>query len=340
MKITCPACGFTREVDEDKLPSTAALATCPRCKERFRFRESAEAGGNDAPARSSSARESAEHPAPDNPDDGVPPPGAVIPPRKRDLLDEDLFSHPRGRKSSHSPSEPQDGQDEQDSRRQAAEAYRRTAALPPHPDVQELSNPWEDPHDGYPAAFHQTTVRVLFAAPRFFAVFVPQRSLTRALVFYLIVGLIQIGAEQFWLEVFTRALAPRAESDPQFAQLFALLSREMSLPLFVLARTAFISAQLFVTAVLYHVMFRAIVPARADFSLVFQVIAYASAPALLGIIPVLGSLAGFIWSIACSIAGCRYALRISWTQTLLALGPLYIVAVFLFSQLSFAAHGV
>jgi hypothetical protein len=154
------------------------------------------------------------------------------------------------------------------------------------------------------------------------------------------VGLIQIAAEQFWLGIFTQALAPRAESDPQLAQLFALLSRDMSLPLFILARTAFISAQLFVAAVLYHVMFRALVPARADFSLVFQVIAYASAPALLGIVPVLGSLAGFIWSIACSVVGCRYALRISWTQTLLALGPLYIVAVFLFLQLSVAAHGV
>jgi hypothetical protein len=112
----------------------------------------------------------------------------------------------------------------------------------------------------------------------------------------------------------------------------------MSLPLFVLARSAFISLELLVAAVLYHMMFRMLAPSRADFSLVFQVIAYASAPALLGIVPVLGSLAGFIWSIVCSVVGCRYALRISWAQTLLALGPVYLVILLFFLQLSVAVH--
>jgi hypothetical protein len=206
--------------------------------------------------------------------------------------------------------------------------------------MQELTNPWEDPRDGYLAAFYQTTVRVLFAAPVFFAGLVPQKPLVRALAFYLIVGLIQIAAEQFWLAVFAKVLAPRAESDPQFAQLLAVLSREMSLPLFVLARTAFISLELFVAAIMYHLMFRMVVPNKANFSLVFQVIAYAAAPGLLGIIPVLGSLTGFVWSIACSVIGCRYALRISWRQTILALGPLFFVIFLVFLQMSVAVHGM
>ena len=335
MKITCPACSFARDVDEDKLQPTAAIATCPRCKERFRFREPADAGRNETRAMDSSAQESAENPATD---DDVPPPGAVVPPRKRELLDEDLFSHPRDK--GHGSSAPLDEEDEQESRRQAAEAYRRTAELPPHPDVPELSNPWEDPRDGYLAAFYQTSVRVLFAAPRFFAGLEPQKHLTRALIFYLIVGLVQIFAEQFWLAVFAKVLAPRAESDPQFAHLLTLLSREMSLPLFVLARSAFISLQLFVVAALYHIMFRLLAPTKADFSLVFQVIAYASAPALLGIVPVLGSVVGIIWSVACTIVGCRYALRISWTQTVLALGPLYLVILLLFLQANLAIHSM
>ena len=335
MKITCPACGFARDVNEGKLQPTAAIATCPRCKERFRFRESADAGRNEAPAMASSAPESAESPTQD---DGVPPPGAVIPPRKRELRDEDLFSHPRDK--DYSSSAPPDEEDEQESRRQAAEAYNRTAELPPYPDVQELSNPWEDPRDGYLAALYQTSVRVLFAAPRFFAGLTPQNQLTRALVFYLIVGLVQIFVEQFWLAVFTEVLAPRAESDPHLANLLTLLSPKMSLPLFILARCAFISLQLFVVAVLYHVMFRLLAPNKANFSLVFQVIAYASAPALLGIVPVLGSLVGIIWSIACTVVGCRYALRVSWTQTLLALGPLYLVILLLFLQANVAITGM
>ena len=38
MMIRCPECEFARSIDETKIPSTAQVATCPRCKVRFRFR--------------------------------------------------------------------------------------------------------------------------------------------------------------------------------------------------------------------------------------------------------------------------------------------------------------
>ena len=40
------------------------------------------------------------------------------------------------------------------------------------------------------------------------------------------------------------------------------------------------------------------------------------------------------------MVGCRYALRISWTQTLTALGPLYLLFALLFVQASIAAQGM
>ncbi len=39
MRITCPDCGFSRHVPDDKVPASSAIATCPRCKCRFKFRE-------------------------------------------------------------------------------------------------------------------------------------------------------------------------------------------------------------------------------------------------------------------------------------------------------------
>ena len=36
--INCPNCKHTRIVSEDKIPSTATMATCPKCKSRFSFR--------------------------------------------------------------------------------------------------------------------------------------------------------------------------------------------------------------------------------------------------------------------------------------------------------------
>lgn len=39
MEILCPECGFSREVDESKIPARSQVATCPKCKAKFKFRE-------------------------------------------------------------------------------------------------------------------------------------------------------------------------------------------------------------------------------------------------------------------------------------------------------------
>ncbi|WP_174239236.1 zinc-ribbon domain-containing protein, partial [Halodesulfovibrio sp. MK-HDV] len=38
MLITCPECQFARNINASSIPSKAQLATCPRCKTKFRFR--------------------------------------------------------------------------------------------------------------------------------------------------------------------------------------------------------------------------------------------------------------------------------------------------------------
>jgi predicted Zn finger-like uncharacterized protein len=38
MRISCPNCQFQRDVPEEKIPSQALRATCPKCKETFQFR--------------------------------------------------------------------------------------------------------------------------------------------------------------------------------------------------------------------------------------------------------------------------------------------------------------
>ncbi|MEZ0574888.1 zinc-ribbon domain-containing protein [Halodesulfovibrio aestuarii] len=38
MLITCPECQFARNINTGSIPSKAQLATCPRCKTKFRFR--------------------------------------------------------------------------------------------------------------------------------------------------------------------------------------------------------------------------------------------------------------------------------------------------------------
>jgi len=39
MRITCPECGFSRDVPDGRVPAATAVATCPKCRHRFRFRD-------------------------------------------------------------------------------------------------------------------------------------------------------------------------------------------------------------------------------------------------------------------------------------------------------------
>lgn len=38
MRITCPECGYSREIDDSKIPAKSVKATCPKCQTKFRFR--------------------------------------------------------------------------------------------------------------------------------------------------------------------------------------------------------------------------------------------------------------------------------------------------------------
>lgn len=322
MNIICPQCRFSREVPEDRLPGAAAIATCPQCSHRFRICR---------PERNSEKRPTGEPPlAADACDDPLPP-GAVIPDSGRDAESD---SGPEPIRAANA----EGGKSDEDAeRRQAAlDAYRRQAERSgpeqaghaPAPDaaLENLENPWEHAgRIGYPAAFYQTAVRVMFAAPRFFAGLKPDAPQGRALVFYLIVGLCQILLERFWGDMLARTLEPYAGNDPQMRKLIQLFTPHAGLLMAVLLRSAVLTLNLFVIAGLYFLLFRLIAPDRADYQLIFQVLAYSSAPALLCVVPVIGSVAGIIWGAACSFVGCRYALKLTWTQTALGLAPVYAI---------------
>lgn len=345
MKILCPQCEFGRDVPDDRLPGKAVIATCPRCKYRFRVSAAGVVSTDglapdalneaDAAGTADVACEFARNRAESGGDDPLPP-GAIIPgaaeemPKNVRSTDAATPVHADTHAPVHTQASPAPESDFEAQQRLAREAYERQAAANAEQegvDSFALDNPWENPQYGYPAAFYQTAMRVMFAAPRFFAGLAPAATQWRPLAFYLVVGVLQIVIERLWGEVLSSALAPAAGGDPQLQGLLQMLAPETSIAMTVLLRSAMITLELFFAAALYHLVFRLFTPAHANFSLVFQVLAYSSAPALLCIVPVAGSIAGFIWGLACSFIGCRYALRLSMAQTVMALVPLYLLGL-------------
>lgn len=301
VEIVCPQCGFARDVSNYRLPARAVIATCPECACRFRF---------------SSASSSVDELAPPDPR-----------PERR-------------------PEQPAD-QRAEDERRLVAEAYAREAARLENEDRTETErsehvNPWQDAPGGHGwfAAFYQTVMRVMFAAPQFFAALSPRTGQMRELTFYVIVGFLQAVAERFWGEALLSALGPAAASDPQLAKMLLALAPETSSVMAILFRVFMMVLQLYFFSALIHLACRFATPKQADFSLTFQVVSYSAAPLLLAVVPLLGTFVGFVWSIACMVAGCRSALRLTWAQTLLSFSPLLLVMVMLvLSQLYLVAQG-
>ena len=423
MNITCPRCGFSRELPADRLPSKAVIATCPHCACRFRLvpgvgvmdvlsepeqpvENPAHGGDSEAAAARPeiSGAESHGRGAWQSGDDDPLPPGAIVPghsvqkpsypddergesrepaqkpqsgrqfPRKEAeeekhignlwglLGGKNIFGQ-RDDKSSEKRTRDRDDDNQQkrnsqrgllgpadddaDDSRNASAAYARESARfenereDNQDDVQHgPANPWEaapEP-DGWIPAFYHTCMRVMFGAHNFFAHMRAESSQVRPLVFYLVISVIQVVIERVWSGIFLSLMAPSAASDPELEKMLILLSPQLSLPMTILIKTGVSVVQLYVLTALMHFTYGFITGKRPEFSLVFQVAAYAAAPSLLCVVPLLGSIVGFIWMIACVLVGCRTVLNLTWPQTLMGFAPVVLLLAPLLLQVMKAAQ--
>ena len=412
MNITCPRCGFSRQVPANRLPARAVIATCPQCSCRFRFApdtgvqevlpDAPQAGDQDTaqgqsagPAsqdytNAANSRDSSAEVSRDPGEDDPLPPGAIVPgsstwsrdeaaqkdapqhekeSRDRDMGNAQPRAQDKWRSSDRAGIENADDSDE-DPRVEASRAYereknrryedddrsydrKRRAAdaddrdSDDHHDGDEHYDehaegaiPWEtapEP-DGWLAAFYHTCMRVMFGAQRVFSQVQPGGSQMRALIFYLLVSVIQVIVERIWSGVFMSLIAPSAASDPQLEKMLIMLSPQMSLPMILLIKTGMSVIQLYVLSALINFTYGFVRGSRTDFGQVFQVLAYSAAPTLLCVVPLLGSLVGFVWMVACVLIGCRAALRLTWPQTLMGLAPVILLIAPLVLQIFQAAR--
>ncbi|WP_300718182.1 YIP1 family protein [uncultured Desulfovibrio sp.] len=331
MNIICPQCGFSRPFPPDRAPAHSVIATCPQCSCRFRFHPQDGSSELLDPVRPQAAPASTDL-----------PPGAVIPGgedeergapcRRESCRDEPREELPPFRPRDSRDTDEQDegpGPDrEEDDLADEAQEDGDRPGLP-------SGNPWEmaPAPSGWLVAFYRTSMRIMFGAPAFFTCLRPHRRSLRALGFYLIVSIVFSAVQLLWLRGMTNVLV-EGGLDPQMQQM--LLNNPLineSMFLFMLKQVAFVTLQLYAQSALLYLMFRLILRDKPEFDLIFQVSAYGSAPILLCVIPVLGSLTGIVWSLACSLIGYKTVLRLDWGQTLLGYAPVFLLEFFLLLQM-------
>lgn len=350
MNIMCPQCGFSRQLPKDRLPGDVVIATCPQCACRFRFSVRDGVLGILPPRSQGTAPQTAHSESGDLPtvkdDQNLP--------RASGTPDHDAPSLPlrTSARDARNSGQNERAEGEEDLRETARRAYAHEAARfsrgneEREPsgltnDMTPDENPWDTApvNGGWFQPFYQTVLRVMFAAPRFFSVLRPHTGLLRPLSFYLVIGVIQTLVERFWGSMIISALTPSAATDPQLEKLLELLAPKGDLALNLLLRCGLLVLQLYVFTTLIFLAYRVVARERTSFSLIFQIMAYSSAPALLCVVPALGSLAGMIWGLACLAVGCRAALRLNWAQTLFGLVPLALVVVPILFQAMTALQG-
>lgn len=139
---------------------------------------------------------------------------------------------------------------------------------------------------------------------RFFSQMPRPGSLGAAVLYYLSIGIAVAGAQLFWAMVRGTGEAPvDARAGPVMPAAWRPLIDFLTAPVILLL-------SLFVAAGVTHLLLKLMGGTRSDnggYGTTARVFAYAYSPQMLGIVPVVGVFAGFIWMVIAAIAGLREA---------------------------------
>ncbi|MFW5792363.1 MAG: zinc-ribbon domain-containing protein [Desulfohalobiaceae bacterium] len=272
MQIKCPKCGFSRDVPEEKIPPRTQLATCPKCKHKFKFRELASPLSVDPGERAKHHAPTATAGESSTPDQETSPPG------REQSIWEQLES--LGSEDSSSDREESD---------------------PTRTHLPGTAVPWENLESyGLVHGFFQTIKQAMLHPMSFFGGMSPVAGLVKPLVFFLVISEIQALAQIVWQLL---GIVPGMQ-DNGGTIIGISLAGLGSLFLLILL-PILLTVSLFIFAGLSHLCLMALKSASGGFQATFRAMCYGRAPLILSVVPVLGVLAGTFWTFYSTIIGLK-----------------------------------
>ena len=206
--------------------------------------------------------------------------------------------------------------------------------VPPHTDEipRESYSFWEDMENlGFFRAFFGTLGEVLFHPSRFYSRMPVEGGLIRPLIFAIIMGVIG-GMFGLLYQFLVMSFLGNMLESQGFADFSVpiMIGSAIGLPILTIIGVFIISGVL-------HVCVMIVRGNRNGFEATFRVVAYAMSTEIFGILPFLGGLIAFIWTLVLGIVGVREAHRTSTGRSALAvflpllavvaLGVLVIIAI-------------
>jgi hypothetical protein len=183
--------------------------------------------------------------------------------------------------------------------------------------------PWP-PAEGEPVigAFGRTWKGSALEPRRFFRAVPEDGSIGAALLYYLPIGVAVAGANLFWTLMGWTAAAEREAvmGEAGVTGLTPLTEFLLSPLLLVLS--------LFVSAAIVHLLLRMFGGASRGIGFTTRIFAYSYSPMIVGIVPVIGSVAGFAWMVVVGIIGVREGHRTSTARAAAAVLIPVVIALF------------
>ncbi len=175
------------------------------------------------------------------------------------------------------------------------------------PDV-----PWESPGQfGRPGALMSTIMKAMLDPKNLFSRIRSGGSLVPGLVFYLLLDTCYAAMYVLWMLTLQETISVAPEAAGQVTLHFDMSNISMLLLIIPVAAT--ISLGL-ISGVIHQTM-RLLLPEKADFSVTFRVVAYASAPMLLAVVPFIGPMIAPMMFLLLMFIGFRYAHDLTWYQS-------------------------
>ena len=292
MELTCPQCRFTRTIPDEKIPDRAEIATCPKCKHKFKFRE-----------------------LPADPTAFTPPASDSPPPENN----ANLSSSPLSAKeqSRNTASAPQHGENRQPNE----EIWDKLASLgQPHQDVQaasasrhappdEIEVPWEhlDKYGFFPGLW-ETIKRAMLQPAAFFHSMPVGNGQIKPLIFYLLIAEFQIVMQMLWDMT---GIGADATGEAAMAGINAVM--------LLIVYPLLLTVMLYIMTAMVHACLHLVGVATRGFEGTFRALTYGSAPMVMVLIPMAGPLIGAVWSLVVTFLGYKYVHRTTTGKVLLAM---------------------
>lgn len=314
MLIQCPECQFSRTLDESKVPSTAQIATCPRCKARFRFRNLDKQDATPAPgAQYQETGQDAEQ--------------AFFDKNQTDKQ-QPADNHEAGSKQEtprhQKENKPRDIWDHIASLGEKWDQHKagqRGFQEEPEPAARTGVVPWEHPERfGFVGGFFKTIMRVLMRGKLFFSSMPPNSRLSKPLIFYFLVIALHFLISFFWIYLFSQNPEVAASLEQfnanmeqvSFLQLAVFIPFNAALTLIMLGFT-------------FSLLFRLSGIKNVSLMRNIRILCYASSGLVLVIIPILGPIMSSLFVVFSSFQGFAYSYNIPPARAALLVLPVYLL---------------